>query len=278
MRQFKRVRPVLLLLALLAFIPATVRADHRGELEDAKRDLERAKRRYAHAAAAVDAARCALDQARAARDSAARDLRHTTESIYQLESWLAGAEDDLRQAQADLAHVEQELAARRSAADETERLVNESAAELRQIREQARAAFEQSPKHVEARDAILRQQGRLDDAVEAVHQRLANDPAYEDLLDAARRAEADVNRLRHDPRVRPEELAPVSQAWIDAKAAVQHYQEQAIDTDPQVQNARAALDVEMDRREALVQAFEQALAADPQFVAADQRFRDAERF
>ncbi len=259
----------LLFSLLVVTAPSLAWADYRAA-------LDYAEARVQDAAAAVDAAQWALDDARARRDAAATELRQTIDSIPDLEQSLTDAQRRLEDLDRALAALERELPARQAARDEAARRAQASAAVVRQIHDEAWVPFSQSPEFIETERAVARETARVDASVERAHQRLADNPRYRQLEDDARAAEQHLEALRDDPRADPNERAAASQRWLDAKAAAQRYREEAVETDPAVQDARAALDEATRRHRAMLDAFAASLEADPRMRESRDELRAAE--
>ena len=238
--------------------------------------LDYLEARVRDAAAAVDAAQCALDDARARLDAADAELRQTVDSISALEQSLADARRRADEAAQALAAMDPELPARQAARDDAERRARDADAVVRQIHDGAWGPFSQSPEYVQAERVVAREKARVDEAVEQVHGRLAEDPDYGQLQDDARAAEEHLEALRDDPRADPNVRAAASQRWLDAKAAVQRYRDEAIGADSAVRDARAALDEASRRHSEMLEAFAASLDADPRMREARDALHAAE--
>jgi hypothetical protein len=113
-------------------------------------------------------------------------------------------------------------------------------------------AVERSPELATANAAVQRAQADYDAAVQAVRDKLQQNPDYERAIEKRKQAEQQVQGVRHvDPGASPAEVAPAAQAKLEAGDEVTRLEAAAIAADPTAAAAKIKLQDAVTKRDAL---------------------------
>jgi hypothetical protein len=164
-------------------------------------------------------------------------------------------------------------AARRAAVAAAQGEVDRAQALMQAASTRVRATWKANPELISAETDLAAKQSAYDAARNPVIAKLQQDPSYQQIKEAAAKAEQEVDAARGDrPATRPAAPSPdvidAAKEKLEVKSALSNLEDKAIAADPDASKAKADLEAARSRMQVLQAQFQAVLLNDPEYKSA----------
>ena len=171
-------------------------------------------------------------------------------------------------------------AARRAAVQAAQGEVDRAHALMQAASNRIRAAWKANPDLLAAEKDLAAKTAAFEAAKGPVLAKLQQDPSYQQIKDAAAKAEAEVaaargNRPATLPAAPPPSVVDAAKEKLEVKSALNNLEDKAVAADPEATKAKAELDAAREKMQALQAQFQAVLLNDPEYKAAHEQLASA---